>query len=214
VTKVKKGDRVLGHCISLGTGVSAQAGFQNFTVLNEITVSPIPDSLSYEEAAVVPLGLSTAAAALYQKGYLNLPYPKPGSKELTDSSILIWGASGSVGVNAVQLAVASGVQVVATCSKRNFDYVKALGATHVIDYNDDSVVDQIVEALQGTKFAGAFDTIAQGQTWKSCGAVVEKLGGGLLAGTGQIPEGVNLGKGVNAKFGRFSHQNEIWYDSR
>jgi len=198
---VKKGDRVLAHCIGLATGVPAQGAFQNFTLVPEITVSPIPDSLSFEEAAVVPLGVSTAAAALYKKDCLNLPYPKPGSKEPTGTSILIWGASGSVGVNAVQLAVASGVQVVATCSKKNFDLVKSLGATHVIDYHDDSAVDQIVEALQDTKFVGAFNTISHPPTWKSCGAVAEKLGGGLIIGTMQAPEGLNLGKDVNSKAG-------------
>jgi NADPH:quinone reductase-like Zn-dependent oxidoreductase len=206
---VKKGDRVLAHCVTLATGVPAHAAFQSFTVVPEITVSPIPDSLSHEEAAVVPLGLSTAAAALYRKDALNLPYPKPGSKEPTGTSILIWGASGSVGVNAVQLAVASGVQVVATCSKKNFDLVKSLGASHVIDYHDDSAVDQIVEALQGTKFVGAFDTISHPPTWKSCGAVAERLGGGMIAGTVQAPEGVNLGKGVNSKHGRFFRRHEI-----
>jgi NADPH:quinone reductase-like Zn-dependent oxidoreductase len=206
---VKKGDRVLAHCTTLATGLPAQAAFQNFTVVPETTVSPIPDSLSYEEAAVLPLGVSTASAALYKKDCLSLPYPKPGSKEPTGTSILIWGASGSVGLNAVQLAVASGVQVVATCSKKNFDLVKSLGATHVIDYKDDSVVDQIVEALQDTKFAGAFDTISLPPTWKSCGAVVAKLGGGLIAGTMQAPEGLNLGEGVRSKAGRFFRRYEI-----
>jgi NADPH:quinone reductase-like Zn-dependent oxidoreductase len=202
VTKVKKGDRVLGHCISLTTGNNAHAGFQNYSILPEITVSPIPDSLSFEQAAVVPLGLSTAAAALYQKGFLNLPYPKTGSTKSSGKSILIWGGSSSVGGNAIQLAVASGVQVVATCSKRNFDYVKGLGATHVFDYNSDSVIDEIVEALQGTKFAGVFDSISEENTWKACGAVAEKLGGGIVAGTLGAPKGINLGKGVSAKDGK------------
>jgi len=196
---------VLGHCVSLATGVNAEAGFQNYTVVPQITVSPIPDSMSFEQAAVIPLGLSTAAAGLYQKDFLKLPYPKPSSQTSTGTSILVWGGSGSVGGNAVQLAAASGVQVVATCSKRNFDYVKSLGATHVVDYNDSSVVDEIVKALQGTKFAGAYNSIADEKTYKACGAVAEKLGGGIVTGTLPVPEGVDLGKGVKAKDGKFPH---------
>ncbi|KAF7504198.1 hypothetical protein GJ744_002617 [Endocarpon pusillum] len=199
VTKVKKGDRVLAYCVGLGTNKPINAGYQNYSVVPEITCSPFPDSLSYEQAAVVPLGASTASAALYQKDCLNLPYPKPGSREPTGTSILVWGGSGSVGASAVQLAAASGVHVVATCSKTNVDFVKGLGAKHVVDYNDESAVDQIVEALQGTKFTGVFDSVGLENTWKACGAVAEKIGGGLIIGTVPPPENVELGKGVKAK---------------
>jgi NADPH:quinone reductase-like Zn-dependent oxidoreductase len=203
----------LGHCVCLATGIKAQAGFQNYTVVPQVLVSPIPDSLSFEQAAVVPLGLSTAAAALYQSDCLKLPYPKPGPQKSTDS-ILIWGGSGSVGSNAIQLAAASGVQIVATCSKRNFEYVKGLGATHVVDYNDPSAIDDIVKALQGTKFAGVFDSISEEQTYKACAAVAEKLGGGLITGTLAPPKGLDLGKGVSTKDSEFPHQQEIKHISR
>jgi NADPH:quinone reductase-like Zn-dependent oxidoreductase len=186
--------------------VNAQGGFQNYSVVPQILVCPIPDSLSFEQAAVVPLGLSTAAAALYQPDCLKLPYPKPGSQKSTDTSILIWGGSGSVGGNAVQLAAASGVQIVATSSKRNFDYVKGLGATHVVDYNDPSAIDDIVKALQGTNFAGVFDSISEERTYKACSAVAEKLGGGLVTGTLPPPEGMDLGKGVSTKDSEFPHR--------
>jgi NADPH:quinone reductase-like Zn-dependent oxidoreductase len=209
VGKVKKGDRVLGHCISLATGIQAQAGFQNYTVVPEITVSPIPDSVSFEQAAVIPLGLSTAAAALYKADGLRLPYPKPGSKDSTGTSILVWGGSSSVGGNAIQLATASGVKVIATCSERNFDYVKGLGASHTVDYNDPSAIDDIVKLLQGTRFVGAFDSISEEKTYRACGAVVEKLGGGLVAGTLPPPKGVDLGKGVTTKDGEFCPLKEI-----
>jgi NADPH:quinone reductase-like Zn-dependent oxidoreductase len=202
VSKVKKGDHVLGHCVSLATGELSQGGFQSYSVVPEILVSPIPDSLSFEQAAVIPLGLSTAAAGLYQKDCLKLPYPKPGSQKSTGTSILVWGGSGSVGGTAVQLAAASGVEVTATCSKRNFDYVKGLGATHVVDYNDPSAVNEIVKHLQGTQFAGAFDSISHEETYKVCGAVAERMGGGLVTGTLPAPKGVDLGKGVTTKDGR------------
>lgn len=205
VSKVKKGDRVLGYCVSLATGVSAQGAFQNYTVVPEIAVSPIPDSLPFEQAAVVPLGVSTAAAALYQTDGLKLPYPKPGSPKSNKTSILVWGGSSSVGACAIQLAVASGVQVVTTCSKNNFDYVKGLGAAYVFDYNDASVLDEIVNALQGTEFAGVFDSISEEKTFKACGAVAEKMGGGHVVGTLQLSKGVDLGKGVTTNSGKSKH---------
>lgn len=168
----------------------------------EITVSPIPSSVSYEQAAVVPLGLSTAAAALYQKEFLNLPYPKPGPPVTTGTSILVWGGSSSVGGNAIQLAVASGVQVIATCSTKNFGYVKDLGASHVFDYNETSVVDDIVKSMSGSKFVGALDAISQEKTYKATAAVVKQLGGGLIAGTVPVPDGLDLAKDMNAKAGK------------
>jgi NADPH:quinone reductase-like Zn-dependent oxidoreductase len=204
VKKVKKGDRVLGHCVGLATGNYAKSAFQNYSLVPEITVSPIPDSMAFEQASVLPLGVSTAASALYQKDFLKLPYPKPGSRSSTGKSILVWGGSGSVGGNAVQLAAASGVKVVATCSQRNFEYVKSLGASEVVDYNDPSATDDIVKALQGTEFAGVFNSIGEEKTWKACGAVAEKMGGGLIAATLPPPEGADLGQGVKAKGGTLS----------
>jgi len=69
--------------------------------------------------------------------------------------VLVWGGSTSVGSNAIQLAVAAGYDVVTTASPRNFDYVTSLGASQVFDYNSPTVVQDIIEALQGKTLAGA-----------------------------------------------------------
>lgn len=188
----------MGHCLTIGTGKLSQAGFQTYTTLPEMTVCPFPQSMSFEAAAVIPLGLSTAMTALYMKDYLALPYPKPGAPQPSGRSILIWGGSSSVGANAVQLAAASGLQVAVTCSKRNHDMVKGLGATRVFDHSEASVVEKIVEFLSGSNYAGAFDTIGEPETLKLCGAVTEKLRGSLVVGTQPVPEGLSVGKGVAA----------------
>ncbi|PMD18134.1 GroES-like protein, partial [Hyaloscypha hepaticicola] len=134
VTRLHLGQRVIAHALGRLVGDPAYGGFQLYTVAKEITVASIPDSLSYEHAVVLPLSISTAAAGLYQKGFLEVPYstidPKP-----TGKTILFWGGSSSVGSTTIQLAVASGLTVVSTASKKNFDYVKALGAHHVFDHS-------------------------------------------------------------------------------
>ena len=149
-------------------------------------MATIPDSLSFDKACVLPLALSTAAAGLYGKGFLALPYPTKGAKS-TGSTILIWGGSSSVGSAAIQLAAASGLIVAATASKKNHDYVKDLGATHVFDYAQSDVADEIAKVLEGSPCAGAYDAIAENDTTKSCAEVVHKLGGGTVATVGAPP---------------------------
>ena len=97
--------------------------------------SEIPDSISFESAAVIPLGLSTAPAGLFQDDFLKLQFPTVPPQKQTGNTLLIWGGASSVGSNAIQLAIAAGYQVVTTASPKNFEYVKKLGASAVYDYN-------------------------------------------------------------------------------
>lgn len=156
ITRFKKGDRVVAHAVGLGKAIvkASESGFQEYTVIRQHMASALPRDMAYETACVMPLGLSTAACALYQKDFLALPLPSQGPKA-TGTTVLIWGGSTSVGCNAIQLAVASGLKVIATSSPKNFDYLKQLGASEVFDYNSKTVVLDIVKAFQGTSSAGA-----------------------------------------------------------
>ncbi|KAK9341949.1 hypothetical protein V1522DRAFT_442085 [Lipomyces starkeyi] len=155
VTRFKVGDRVVGYAVGIDEkfNSSAKCAFQTYTVLLAHMASQIPSTLSYESAAVLPLGLSTAACGLFQKGHLALEYPSVTPK-LTDKTLLIWGGSTSVGSNAIQLAVAAGYEVITTASPSNFDYVKKLGASQVFDYNGKTIVDDLIHAFKGKKLAG------------------------------------------------------------
>ncbi len=156
VTRFRAGDRVLG--LAVGTdkdaNSSAQGGFQQYTLLSERLTSPIPDSLSYVDASVLPLGLSTAASALFQADHLALNHPGAHPAP-TGETLLVWGGSTSVGSNAVQLAVAAGYDVVTTASPRNAGWLTDLGAGQVLDYRSPTVEADLIGIFGTRKFAGA-----------------------------------------------------------
>ncbi len=156
VTGFKVGDRVLGHAVGTDKdrNNAAEGSFQAYTALLARMAAPIPDTLSYEAAAVLPLALSTAACGLFQNDHLALRYPS-ATPTPTGATLLVWGGSTSVGSNAIQLAVAAGYEVITTASPRNFQYVKSLGAIQVFDYNSENVVSEIIAAFKGKTLAGA-----------------------------------------------------------
>lgn len=156
VTRFKVGDRVLGHAVGTDKdrNTPAEGAFQAYTVLLAHMAAPIPAGMSYENAAVLPLALSTAACGLFQKDQLALQHPSATAKP-TGETLLVWGGSTSVGSNAIQLAAAAGYEVITTASPRNFDYVKTLGATAVFDYHGPTVVADIAAAFEGKTLAGA-----------------------------------------------------------
>ena len=126
VTRFQVGDRVVGYAAGSDKprNRAAEGAFQDYVVLLAHMAAPIPDAMPFEDAAVLPLGLSTAACGLFQKDFLALNAPSAAPAP-TGKTLLVWGGSTSVGSNAIQLAVAAGYDVVTTASPRNFDYVKA-----------------------------------------------------------------------------------------
>lgn len=158
VKNLQIGQRVLVHALRLGKGDAAHSAFQKYVLAESQATTPLPDDISFEAASALPLSLSTAAHGLYSAAHLGLPLPTNDPK-LSGKTILVWGGSGSVGAAAIQLAVASGLEVVSTSSPKNFDLVKSLGAKQVFDYNKPSIVADLVSSLKGKDFVGAYDGI-------------------------------------------------------
>ena len=156
VTRMKVGDRVLGYAAGSDKrrNRAAEGAFQNYVVLLAHMASPIPDTMAFEDAAVLPLGISTAACGLFQKDFLAMN-PPSAAPTPTGKTLLVWGGSTSVGSNAIQLAVAAGYDVITTASPHNFAYVRRLGAREAFDYRSKTVVADIVAALRGREIAGA-----------------------------------------------------------
>ncbi len=186
VTRFKVGDRVLGHAVGTDKkrNSSAEGAFQVYTVVLAHLAAPIPSNMSYEHASVLPLALSTAACGLFQKDQLALEHPCANPKP-TGKTLLIWGGSTSVGNNAIQLAVAAGYEVITTASPRNFDAVKALGATQVFDYHGKTVVKDIIKALRGKTIAGAL-AIGTGSAG-ACVDIVHACEGNTFVSTASTP---------------------------
>lgn len=116
VTKFKAGDGVYGYALFGG-------GWAEYAVLAENEAALKPRSVSYVEAAAVPLAALTAWQALIDTAKLS-----------AGQTALIHGGSGGVGSFAVQIAKARGARVIATASTRNQDLLKELGADEAIDY--------------------------------------------------------------------------------
>src|ERR671917_272445 len=122
VTTLQPGDEVFGSPFMHGFGAFAER-----VCVSEDLLAPKPATLSFEQAAAVPLAASTALQGLRDHGRI-----EPGHK------VLIIGASGGVGTFAVQIAKSFDADVSGVCSTRNVEMVRSLGADHVIDYSKEN----------------------------------------------------------------------------
>ncbi|KAL2864124.1 zinc-binding alcohol dehydrogenase family protein [Aspergillus lucknowensis] len=160
VTRFQVGDRVIGQALAVTpqSNRSAEGAFQLYTVLREHLVAKIPDAVTFQDAAVLPLAISTAAYGLFHSRFLGLDLPTVPGREVNDASpvVLITGGASSVGTCAVQLAVAAGYRVLSTASPKNHEYVRGLGAAEVFDYNSPALTRDLVAACKGRKVAGAY----------------------------------------------------------
>src|SRR5438067_1480547 len=113
--RMKPGDEVFG---------GRDGAFAEYVTVREARAIALkPASVTFEQAASVPIAAITALQALRDKGHIHA-----GQK------VLINGASGGVGTFAVQIAKSFGAEVTGVCSTKNVDMVRSLGADHVIDY--------------------------------------------------------------------------------
>ncbi len=165
------GRDIAGIIEEVGPGVTAfqvgQAVFGQTSLgaYAEYTTAPInklalkPASLSFDEAAAIPVGATTAWQGLFDHGNL-----QPGQH------ILIQGAAGGVGTFAVQFARWKGAHVIGTASAANVDFVHALGAETVVDYTTTAVenavhnVDLVLDTVGGKTLESSLQAVKRGGT--------------------------------------------------
>jgi len=136
VTRLRPGDEVFGWC----RGACAE-----YARAAEDHLLPKPASLTFEQAATVPLAGTTALQGLRDIGRLR-----------AGQTVLVIGASGGVGTFAVQIAKALGAEVTGVCSTRNVEMVRSIGADRVIDYTVDDFTQggrryDLILQLAGTR---------------------------------------------------------------
>ena len=188
----------LSHCVGFVIGQPKSSGYQDYTVLNTMFVTPIPDHISFEAGAVLPLACDSAAAGLFQKDHLALPLPSD-KPEPNGTTLLVWGGSSSVGCSVIQLAHAAGCEVIATASPRNHNLCTSLGASMVFDYKDEAVVDKLVNVLYGKTVAGAYDAVGERSTVEACAQTLAKSQGKKMIVSVLTPPDVSFPEGVQAR---------------
>lgn len=173
VTRLKPGDEVYAD-LYFG-GAQGLGGFAEYAVAKESKTALTPSAWSLEEAGAMPMIGPTALAGLRKYGGV-----KPGQ------TVLVNGASGGVGHVAVQLAKAMGAEVTGVTSTKNLDFVRGLGADHVIDYRSQDFTrigqhwDLVVDCVGNKSVADLRRAI--GSTGKA--AVIGFSGLGNLLGIG------------------------------
>jgi NADPH:quinone reductase-like Zn-dependent oxidoreductase len=148
VTRFQPGDSVYAYDL---TRLSAYAEYACVSETSAVAVKP--STVTYEEAAALPFGGVTALHFLKKGGI------RRGQR------VLIYGASGSVGTAAVQLAKHFGAEVTAVCSTANVELAKMLGADHVIDYTKADFTQS------GKTYDIIFDTVGKTSVWDSLKAL-------------------------------------------
>ncbi len=156
VEKFRVGDEVLA-ATGFGGGYAEYICLPDADVVGRVVieVAKKPANLTFQEAAAVPIGGMTALAFLRKANVKN------GQK------VLVYGASGSVGTYAVQLAKYFGAEVTGVCSASNLELVKSLGADVVIDYAKEDF------AKNGQRYDLVFDAVGKISRSKAKGSLTE-----------------------------------------
>ncbi len=151
VTAFEPGQQVYGRSVG--------GSYTEYALAPASALALMPQTLSFDEAAAIPVGATTAWQGLFESGKLQ-----------AGQRVLILGGAGGVGLFAVQFAHWKGAHVISTTSAANVDFVRSLGAETVIDYRktrvEDAVqdVDLVFDTVGGEAMATVLPTLKRGGT--------------------------------------------------
>ncbi|KAI1209335.1 GroES-like protein [Annulohypoxylon truncatum] len=141
----KPGTRVAAFAPSYFVkGAPDYGAFQQISVIPAANASPIPDNITFNEAATLPMAVATVWSGWETIGISRDTSYTPSDRQ----GILVWGASSSVGSMTVQIARLLGFTVYATASAKHHEYIKSLGASRLFDYKTPGVEDVIIRAAK------------------------------------------------------------------
>ena len=152
VTRFQPGDEIYASLSS------SKGAYGEFVAVSERLAAPKPTNMTHSEAGVVPLAALTALQALRNLGKIR-----------SGCNVLINGASGGVGIFAVQIAKAFDAEVTGVCSQKNWELVKSLGCDRAIDYRQQDFTQDT------SQYDIVFDAVAKSSFWQ-CKKILKSKG--------------------------------------
>ncbi|WP_164506077.1 NADP-dependent oxidoreductase [Companilactobacillus insicii] len=147
----------IGEIVCGMVGVKGFGAYSDYAILGQSKAAKVPESMSLQDAAVLPMTAIPAYNALFDLGHLN-----------SGQKVLIHGGAGGVGSMAIQLAKNIGATVYTTASARNIEDLKSLGADRVINYHDEkfenilSELDLVIDTVGHDTYKHSFEVLKPG----------------------------------------------------
>ncbi|MCJ1264615.1 hypothetical protein MMC22_004489 [Lobaria immixta] len=197
--ELKPGTRIAAFATAFyKQGAPDYGALQSRVLVPAENVVPLPQGISFNEATLLPMAVTTAWAGWYTVGL-----PRDTAYTAADKKgMLVWGGASSIGSAAVQIAKLMGFSVYVTASAKHHEYLKTLGATKVFDYKSENVVESIVKAAKEDEVTiqTGFDAVGQ---LRQCLDILKEFKG---QGTSRLAEATPLSEnspkeeGVEVKF--------------
>ncbi|KAG2009352.1 hypothetical protein GB937_007755 [Aspergillus fischeri] len=172
----KVGDRVCGLVKGADNTRPESGTFAEYIVAKAAIQMKIPDGVSFEDAATVGVGATTAGQCLFGPSCLKLQWPKESNHVENRETLLVYGGATSAGSWIIQFAKLAGFTVLTTCSPNNFSLVRQYGADVVFDYRDPMCARKIREHTSNT-LRVVCDTVATQESVRICEEAIGDAGG-------------------------------------
>ncbi|EIW77971.1 GroES-like protein [Coniophora puteana RWD-64-598 SS2] len=199
VTHLKEGDRIAYQGVASNKGRS----FQQWVVTPADWAFKLPDSMSFDTAAALPIAFLAAVIGTYQPPPHGLgiatPWSASGRSAHAGSPIVVLGGTSNVGQYAIQLARLAGFgTIITTASPRNSPLLQALGATHVLDrsLSIEALTGEVEKITGEKKVLHVFDAVGIAETQQAALAIVSEGGKVLTTNPPQVKASEGSGKQI------------------